>query len=103
MNINLVLTTRILSNHIHLGHSLINIIYFENFNSTDGGVHALNASAHFDLERPGDKIYDTAYIVNHVNNFFSKNQLSIFVKKCIRVNDDFHARFNAISRTYLYR
>lgn len=70
---------------------------------TDGGVHALNASAHFDLERPGDKIYDTEYIVNHVNNFFSKNQLSIFVKKCIRVNDDFHARFNAISRTYLYR
>ncbi|XP_047527674.1 tRNA pseudouridine synthase-like 1 [Vanessa atalanta] len=70
---------------------------------TDGGVHALNSSAHFDLERHGNRIYDTQFIINEMNRFFSKNQISIYVKEVLRVNDDFNARFIATSRTYLYR
>ncbi|XP_023952533.2 tRNA pseudouridine synthase-like 1 isoform X2 [Bicyclus anynana] len=71
--------------------------------STDGGVHALNSSAHFDLDRKGDNIYDPHYITYEMNKFFFHNELSIYVRKCLRVNDNFSARFNAVSRTYLYR
>ncbi|XP_050345149.1 tRNA pseudouridine synthase-like 1 isoform X2 [Nymphalis io] len=70
---------------------------------TDGGVHALNSSAHFDLERRGNQIYDTQFIIHEMNSFFFRNRISIYVKNCLRVNDDFNARFIATSRTYLYR
>ncbi|KPJ07966.1 tRNA pseudouridine synthase-like 1 [Papilio machaon] len=70
---------------------------------TDGGVHALNSSAHFDLERYGTNVYDPEYITYQLNKFFLKNETSISVKKCLRVSDQFSARFNAVSRTYLYR
>ncbi|XP_013140068.1 PREDICTED: tRNA pseudouridine synthase-like 1 isoform X2 [Papilio polytes] len=69
----------------------------------DGGVHALNSTAHFDLERYGTKVFDPEYITYELNKFFYKNETSIHVKKCLRVSDDFSARFNALSRTYLYR
>ncbi|KAJ0180290.1 hypothetical protein K1T71_003694 [Dendrolimus kikuchii] len=68
---------------------------------TDGGVHAINTSAHFDLEKYGSGIYDPSTVAFQINKFFLNNS-PIFVKKCIRVPDNFHARFNAISRTYLY-
>nr|XP_034840001.1 tRNA pseudouridine synthase-like 1 isoform X2 [Maniola hyperantus] len=70
---------------------------------TDGGVHALNSSAHVDLERKGATIYETHYVTYEMNKFFFKNDISIFVRKFLRVNDNFSARFNALSRTYLYR
>ncbi|XP_047021567.1 tRNA pseudouridine synthase-like 1 [Helicoverpa zea] len=70
---------------------------------TDGGVHALNTSAHFDLERFGSSIYNTENITYTLNKFFYQHNYSIFVKKCIRVHDNFHARHQAIGRTYLYR
>ncbi|XP_045785692.1 tRNA pseudouridine synthase-like 1 isoform X1 [Maniola jurtina] len=70
---------------------------------TDGGVHALNSSAHVDLERKGENIYETHYVTYEMNKFFFKNDISILVRKCLRVNDNFSARFNALSRTYLYR
>ncbi|XP_026742671.1 tRNA pseudouridine synthase-like 1 isoform X2 [Trichoplusia ni] len=70
---------------------------------TDGGVHALNATAHFDLDRYGSKIYEPEGLAYHLNKYFFKHNNSIYVKKVIRVPDNFNARFNAISRTYLYR
>ncbi|CAH0718770.1 unnamed protein product, partial [Brenthis ino] len=70
---------------------------------TDGGVHALNSCAHFDLIRRGENIFDTHFITYEMNKFFFKNEISIFVRKSVRVNDDFNARFAATSRTYLYR
>ncbi|XP_060800431.1 tRNA pseudouridine synthase-like 1 [Amyelois transitella] len=70
---------------------------------TDGGVHALNSTAHFDLERYGSNIYNPYDITHHLNKFFYKNDISIYMKRCIRVSDDFDARRWAISRKYLYR
>ncbi|XP_022819314.1 tRNA pseudouridine synthase-like 1 [Spodoptera litura] len=70
---------------------------------TDGGVHALNTSAHFDLERFGSKIYEPEGITYTLNKFFYNHNNSIFVKKVIRVPDNFNARHKAIGRSYLYR
>ncbi|CAG5011617.1 unnamed protein product [Parnassius apollo] len=70
---------------------------------TDGGVHAINTSAHFDLEKCGTRIYEPEKIVYELNKFLFKNEASIYIKKCLRVSDSFSARFNAVSRTYLYR
>ncbi|KAJ8725405.1 hypothetical protein PYW08_003588 [Mythimna loreyi] len=70
---------------------------------TDGGVHALNTSAHFDLEKFGSGIYDPGGVTYTLNKFFFKHNNSIFVKKVIRVADNFNARHQAIGRTYLYR
>ncbi|CAH2074644.1 unnamed protein product, partial [Iphiclides podalirius] len=91
---------------IEIGLSRLRSLNYPNLtlsSRTDGGVHAINASAHFDLERYGTNIYDPEHIVYELNKFFYKNEASIYIKKCLRVSDDFSARFNAISRTYLYR
>ncbi|CAH2218093.1 jg25934 [Pararge aegeria aegeria] len=70
---------------------------------TDGGVHALKSSAHFDLERKGEDVFESNYVTYEMNKYFFKNDISIIVRTCLRVNDNFSARFNALSRTYLYR
>ncbi|XP_053625888.1 tRNA pseudouridine synthase-like 1 isoform X2 [Plodia interpunctella] len=70
---------------------------------TDGGVHALNTSAHFDLEKYGSNIYHPDAITFQMNKFFYKNNISIYIKKCLRVADDFDARRWALARKYLYR
>lgn len=69
---------------------------------TDSGVHALCNSAHVDIERTPDKPpFSEALLVKALN--FHLQQEPISILKAIRVSDDFHARFKAISRTYLYR
>nr|XP_032513667.1 tRNA pseudouridine synthase-like 1 isoform X2 [Danaus plexippus plexippus] len=70
---------------------------------TDGGVHALNTCAHFDLERHKDLVYEPAYLEHEINKYFFEHNISIQVNKCLQVNDDFNARHDALSRTYLYR
>ncbi|KAJ8722942.1 hypothetical protein PYW07_004122 [Mythimna separata] len=70
---------------------------------TDGGVHALNTSAHFDLDKYGSGIHDPNGVTYTLNKFFHKHNNSIFVKKVLRVADNFNARHKAIGRTYLYR
>ncbi|CAH0406679.1 unnamed protein product [Chilo suppressalis] len=70
---------------------------------TDGGVHALCATAHFDLDRYGTKIYEPYNISYQLNKFFTKTDTSISIKKCLLVPDNFDARRKALSRTYLYR
>ena len=63
---------------------------------TDTGVHAKVMIAHFDVQE----------LSKTRNDFiFKLNQLlpkSIVIKNLRRVKDDAHARFDAISRTYLY-
>jgi len=63
---------------------------------TDAGVHALNQRAHFDL----DKEIDCNKIRLGMNSLLP---LDIYVKKIERVNDEFHARFSAIGKEYIYR
>ncbi|GAA4269824.1 tRNA pseudouridine(38-40) synthase TruA [Hyunsoonleella aestuarii] len=63
---------------------------------TDAGVHAKQMFAHFDTE----KTFNTSNLVFKLNSFLKED---IAIKRIFRVKDDAHARFDAISRTYLYR
>jgi tRNA pseudouridine38-40 synthase len=63
---------------------------------TDAGVHAKQMIAHFDVlnEKDVDKLK------YNLNSFLPKD---IAIHNIYKVNDDAHARFDAISRTYIYR
>jgi len=63
---------------------------------TDTGVHASQMFAHFDFN---DKLND-ANITFKLNSFLPKD---IAIHNIFKVKDDAHTRFNALSRTYLYR
>jgi len=63
---------------------------------TDAGVHAMNQKAHFDL----DKEIDINKLRQGINSLLP---LDIYVKKIEQVSDDFHARFNAIGKEYIYK
>ena len=64
---------------------------------TDAGVHAFGQVAHVDIERPltGDKLRDAlnAHLRPH----------PVAVLKAEQAGPDFHARFDAVRRVYLYR
>ena len=62
---------------------------------TDTGVHAIQFFAHFDTSKKIN-IIDFQF---KINNFLSP---SISINQIFLVNQDFHARFSAISRTYEY-
>ncbi|MEQ8226987.1 MAG: tRNA pseudouridine(38-40) synthase TruA [Rhodospirillales bacterium] len=64
---------------------------------TDAGVHALGQVAHVDLEKdwPADTVRDAL-------NFHLKDH-AVSVLEAEAVDEDFHARFSAVSRSYLYR
>lgn len=62
---------------------------------TDTGVHALQQFAHFDLEEE-----DPSGMLSNVNALLPED---IAVRRFIRVHDGAHARFDAISRSYLYQ
>lgn len=69
---------------------------------TDSGVHALCNSAHVDIERlPGKNPFSEAVLVQALNFHLKPERISVL--KAIRVSNDFHARYNALSRTYVYR
>lgn len=61
---------------------------------TDTGVHARQMFAHFDFE---EKLPDD--LVHRLNSFLPKD---IAVYKVRRVNENAHARFDALERTYHY-
>lgn len=63
---------------------------------TDAGVHALQMTAHFDIDRP--QPFDSDF-VGKLNRFLPKD---IAVEKIVEVAADTHARFDAISRRYEY-
>ena len=64
---------------------------------TDSGVHALGQVAHLDLVKDlsEDKVRDA------INFHLKPNPVAIIEAE--RVDEDFHARFSAINRAYLYR
>ncbi|KAK2862346.1 hypothetical protein Q5P01_001879 [Channa striata] len=69
---------------------------------TDTGVHALSNSAHFDLQRKNDKPPFAEDILVEALNFHLRTE-QIRITRAHRVPDDFHARYRAQSRTYVYR
>lgn len=62
---------------------------------TDAGVHATTMYAHFDF----DQEIDVQTLVKKMNSFLPKD---IVVYDFIKLHDDAHARFDAVSRTYEY-
>ena len=64
---------------------------------TDSGVHALGQVAHFDL----NKKFSSDSIRDGLNNFLRSESISIIDAE--EVTDDFHARFSAKKREYLYK
>ncbi len=64
---------------------------------TDTGVHALGQAAHIDLSRvwPDDTVRDA------LNHHLKPDPVAVLEARA--VGDDFHARFSATGRHYLYR
>lgn len=62
---------------------------------TDAGVHALNQKAHFDLDI---KITEEK-LKRGLNSLLPED---IYIKKVNFVDDNFHARFNALGKEYIY-
>ena len=67
---------------------------------TDAGVHAKGQIAHFDLDY-GERVIDGGRIKSALNAHLRPNPISI-IDAC-EVESDFHARFSAKKKTYLYR
>jgi tRNA pseudouridine38-40 synthase len=64
---------------------------------TDAGVHARGQVAHVDLERQ----WDTRILRNAINAHLRPHPVSVLAIEM--VGQDFHARFSATRRSYLYR
>jgi len=62
---------------------------------TDAGVHASGQVCHVDV--PENDYTDIAYRLNRILND------EIRIKSVTRVSDDFHARFGALRRHYIYK
>lgn len=63
---------------------------------TDSKVHALNAKAHFDIE----KEINIDKLKKGINSLIPED---IYIKKIEQVDNEFHARFNVIEKRYLYK
>ena len=63
---------------------------------TDAGVHALNQKAHFEI----DTKITCEKLQKGINSLLPPD---IYVKKIEEVSDDFHARFSAIGKEYVYK
>ena len=64
---------------------------------TDAGVHSSNQSAHFDIK---NNILNKYKFISSLNYFLNKKNISI--KKIVKKNSKFHARFSAKEREYKY-
>ena len=64
---------------------------------TDAGVHALEQSAHFDVKKKIHNIYKT---IKSLNFFLNRKMISIIKIKKKKI--DFHARYSAQERIYVY-
>jgi|TARA_B100001750_G_scaffold238272_1_gene244565 tRNA pseudouridine38-40 synthase len=72
-------------------------VNIEGAGRTDSGVHAFGQVIHFDLKEKRD----LAETQNAINFHLRPNPISVL--DIIHVKQDFHARFEAIQRQYLYR
>lgn len=64
---------------------------------TDGGVHALAQVCHFDAP----KDYSTFAVTQALNHHLRPHRIAVL--KAEDVGEDFHARYSAVERAYLYR
>ena len=64
---------------------------------TDAGVHATGQVAHCDLHRDWDP-----FRLSEALNYHLK-PLPVAILACAQVSDDWHARFSAVKRFYLFR
>ncbi len=64
---------------------------------TDAGVHGLAQVAHCDME----KDWDPFRLSEALNYHLKAHPVAILA--CVRVADDWHARFSAVERRYLFR
>jgi len=64
---------------------------------TDTGVHAYQQFAHFDVE---DSLNNIDKIVHALNGIVPRD---IAINRIVLVNNNFHSRFDATHRRYLYR
>ncbi|XP_004426108.1 PREDICTED: tRNA pseudouridine synthase-like 1 [Ceratotherium simum simum] len=69
---------------------------------TDAGVHALSNAAHLDVQRRSGQPPFSPEVLAKALNTHLKHP-AIRVLQAFRVPSDFHARYAATSRTYLYR
>jgi len=63
---------------------------------TDKGVHAIQQYAHFDFNRS----FNERHLTFQLNRVLPKD---ISVKNILEVKPDAHARFDAVSRSYIYK
>ncbi len=64
---------------------------------TDAGVHAMGQVAHCDMERDWDP-----FRLSEALNYHLKPD-PVAILKAVRVDDDWHARFSAVERQYLFK
>nr|XP_030145435.3 tRNA pseudouridine synthase-like 1 isoform X1 [Taeniopygia guttata]XP_041576346.1 tRNA pseudouridine synthase-like 1 isoform X1 [Taeniopygia guttata] len=77
-------------------------IKFHISSRTDAGVHALANAAHLDIQRPPGKApFSSQQLVQGLNHHLRPEPIRILSAQ--RVSSTFHARFCALSRTYIYR
>jgi tRNA pseudouridine38-40 synthase len=72
---------------------------------TDAKVHALQQTAHFDIEKNNLRIKaDEGKSLNHLRYLLNKTLTNdVYIKRLRIVSDHFNARFSAVSRTYIYQ
>ena len=63
---------------------------------TDAGVHAMNQKAHFDLEED----FDCEKLLHSMNSMLPED---IYIKTLEQVSDNFHARYDATGKEYVYQ
>lgn len=63
---------------------------------TDKGVHAINQKAHFIL----NKEINENKLKNSLNKLLPDD---IYIKEIIKVNNEFHARFDVVKKEYIYK
>ncbi|TRZ09622.1 hypothetical protein HGM15179_017478 [Zosterops borbonicus] len=69
---------------------------------TDTGVHGLANAAHLDIQRaPGKAPFTAQQLLQGLNYHLRAEPIRILSAQ--RVSSSFHARFCALSRTYIYR
>ena len=66
---------------------------------TDAGVHALGQIAHVDLERD----WTPFRLCEALNAHLRQDENPVAILDCDQVDDEFHARFHATERHYVYR
>lgn len=72
-----------------------NIVLVKGSGRTDRGVHAFDQKCHFDI----DLNLEPQNLIKIINNLIDK---SIRINDCIKVDQNFHARFMVKQKTYLY-